>query len=123
MRAYNVNRPLKTIITGIKSYEAETLEAKIRRRINNKEPTDDGRISELIYTERKDGVIPGYDVRTDRLEYAAMAADKKTKHWLARREERIGELAKKNMAEEAKNENTQESGKPASTDGTDNAKA
>ena len=43
-------------MTGVESYIAESLEHKVKRILNNKEPIKDG--APLIYTERKDGVLP-----------------------------------------------------------------
>ena len=42
----------------------ESIEDKVRRIENNKEPITDG--APLVYTERKDGVQEAYDVRTDK---------------------------------------------------------
>lgn len=75
----------KSKITGIKSYVGETIEAKVRRIVNNKEPIKDG--APLIYTDRKDGVLPGYNIRTDRFDVAVEAMDKVTKSKLAKRAE------------------------------------
>jgi len=66
------------------SLEGETLETKIERITTNKEPIKDG--APLIYTERKDGVQPGYNIRTDRFEIAVDAMDKVTKSNLAKRD-------------------------------------
>ena len=54
--------------------EGETIEAKVRRVVQNNEPISDG--APIIYTERKDGVIPAYDIRTDRWIIALDAMDK-----------------------------------------------
>ena len=59
------------------SVEGETIEMKMRRITDNKEPIKDG--SPLVYTERKDGVLPAYDIRTDRFEIAIDAMDKVSK--------------------------------------------
>lgn len=67
-------------------YVGETIEKKIERMISNKEPlTGDG--APPIYTERKDGVIPAYNIRTDRFEIAIEAGDKIAGSYRARREE------------------------------------
>lgn len=58
----------KTLIKRNVSMEGETIEMKIERIVNQKEPITDG--APLIYTERKDGVKPAYDIRTDRFEIA-----------------------------------------------------
>ena len=73
-------------MTGVESYIAESLEHKVKRILNNKEPIKDG--APLIYTERKDGVLPSYNIKTDRWEHAIDAMDKVTKHKQAKREER-----------------------------------
>lgn len=56
------------------SYEGERIESKIERIVNNNEPIKDG--APLIYTERKDGVLPETNIRTDRWEIAINAMDK-----------------------------------------------
>ena len=53
--------------------EGETIEQKVRRIVENGEAIDDG--AETIYTERKDGVIAGYNPRTDRFDVALEAMD------------------------------------------------
>lgn len=70
-----------------KSVEGETIEMKIDRVVNNKEPIKDG--APLIYTPRKDGVKPATNIRTDRWEIAQEAMGKIEKSYKARREERI----------------------------------
>lgn len=68
------------------SYLGETLEQKVRRITVNREPITDA--APQIYTDRKDGVIPDYDIRTDRFDVAVEAMDKVSKSHLARRQER-----------------------------------
>lgn len=55
------------------SYEGETIETKVRRITENKEPISDG--APVIYTDRKDGTKPEYNIRTDRWEIALDAMD------------------------------------------------
>lgn len=55
----------------VEPYEGETIEMKCARVVENNEPITDG--AELIFTEKKDGVIPAYDVRTDKWEIAQNA--------------------------------------------------
>ena len=64
--------------------EGETIEQKIERIVNNKEPIKDG--APLIYTERKEGIRPSTNIRTDRWEIAIEATDKIAKSYQARRE-------------------------------------
>lgn len=82
----------KTLISRNISVEGETLETKIERIITRNEPIKDG--APLIYTERKEGVLPGYDVRTDRFDVAIDAMDKVSKSIIAKREDRMVQQAK-----------------------------
>ena len=65
----------------------ETIEEKVNKILTQNEPIADG--AQLNYTERKDGVKPEYDIRTDRFEHAIDAMERVTKTHLAKREERL----------------------------------
>lgn len=54
-------------------YDGESIETKVERVVQNKEPIEDG--AEIIYTEKKQGVQPQYDIRTDKWEVAQEAMD------------------------------------------------
>lgn len=56
------------------SYDGERLEVKIEKVTNAKEPIDAS--APIIYTEKRDGVMAGYNVRTDRFEIALETMDK-----------------------------------------------
>lgn len=84
---YKQNKITPSTLNVNESYEGETIEQKINRIVNNKEPITDG--APLIYTERKDGVQPAYDIRTDRWEVAVEAMDAVSKTHTAKREQRI----------------------------------
>lgn len=56
------------------TYEAEGLEQKLRRMTENKEPITDE--IETVFTNKKDGVLPAFDIRTDRWEVAQDAMGK-----------------------------------------------
>ena len=84
---YRKNKVPTTTITINGSYIGERIEQKIERIVNNKEPITDG--APLIYTERKDGVQPDYNIRTDRFEHAIEAMDKVDKAKKAQREQRL----------------------------------
>ena len=71
---YNQTKRLKTSIAINKSEVGEPIEHKIERIVNNKEPIKDG--APQVFTERKDGVRPEYDIRADKFEIAADAMDK-----------------------------------------------
>jgi hypothetical protein len=64
----------KSFLTSVEKLEGEPIELKIERIVSNKEPISDGAPS--IFTERKDGVVSAYNIRTDRFEIAAEAMDK-----------------------------------------------
>ena len=54
-------------------FEAESLEDKVRRVTETNEPVE--AISPMIYTERKDGVKPEYNIRADKWDIAQSAMD------------------------------------------------
>lgn len=63
-----------TGITGVTPYEAMSNMEKLRKIKEEKGVTE--QITPSIYTEKKDGVLPGYDIRTDRFEVAREAMEK-----------------------------------------------
>ena len=63
----------KPIKTDYEYQLGETIEAKVRRITENNEPITDG--APIIYTNRDDGVLPAYNIRTDRWEIAQQAMD------------------------------------------------
>lgn len=105
---YNKKLPTQTTLIVNTSYEGETIEQKINRIVNNKEPIKDG--APIIYTDRKEGVQPQFDIRTDRFELAVEATDHITKTHLGKRQsaepkkdQTIGEQAKDGMKKEGQN--------------------
>ena len=97
---YKRNKPSFGNLTGIESTVGESIEKKIRRMIINKEPIKDN--ADVIYTERKDGVVPDYNIRNDKFENAIDAADVVAKREQMRRQADIAERAKKGMEKEKK---------------------
>lgn len=65
---------MKTLLKKNTSYEGESIEQKIARIIESGEPIDAA--APIIYTDRKDGVLPEYDIRTDRWEIAQDAVNR-----------------------------------------------
>lgn len=96
MRKYRipVYRGFNRGLTVNKSTKGEPIEHKIERIVSNKEPIKDG--APIIYTERKTGVNPSHNIRTDRFEIAIDAMEKVAKSYKAKREERA------KMAEDGK---------------------
>lgn len=84
---YKQNKMSKTTAIINQGSEGECIEAKINRIVNNNEPITDG--APITYTDRKDGVLPEMDIRTDRFEIAVEAQDKLTKYKLADRKQRM----------------------------------
>lgn len=74
-------------LESVEIYEGETIETKVSRIINEKAPIEDG--APIIFTERADGILPAYDIRTDRWDLAVDAMDKINKAKIAKREEFI----------------------------------
>lgn len=60
-------------IKNNKSYEGERIEDKVERFVNGGEPITD--TAPMIYTEKGDGVLPEYNIRTDRFDVAIDAMD------------------------------------------------
>lgn len=58
------------------SYQAEPREVKLRKIINGEANNMEDGVFPTIYTEKKDGVQPEFDIRTDRFEVALDAIDK-----------------------------------------------
>lgn len=66
-------RKYTTEVFETPAYEGETIEHKVQRIVINNEPIEDG--AEIIYTEKKDGVLPQFNIRTDKWEIAQNAMD------------------------------------------------
>lgn len=63
----------KPIVTNYEFQEGESIERKVARITENKEPINDG--APIIYTNREDGVIAAYNIRTDKWDIAQSAMD------------------------------------------------
>lgn len=58
---------------SVESFEGESIEKKVSKLIENNEPITDG--APIIYTEKKERVLPQYDIRTDKWDIAQSAMD------------------------------------------------
>ena len=58
------------------TYQAEPREVKLRKIISGESNDIENEVFPTIYTEKKDGVQPEFDIRTDRFEVAIDAIDK-----------------------------------------------
>jgi len=88
----------------------ETIETKVKRMVKNKESIKDG--APIIYTEHSEGVVKGYDIRTDRFEIAAEAMDIIHKNEIAKKQGK----PKMNIVKDDNN-----NGKTEPTEGTNNS--
>lgn len=112
---YNKKSPTKTTLRVRNVMDGETIETKVNRIVNNKEPIKDG--APLIYTDRKEGVKAEMNIRTDRWELAIDAMDKVNADKIAKRLER-------QQAKELKGDGTLKAvvdGEAKSADGTGKA--
>lgn len=64
-------------LKSIEIYEGESIETKCARILQDKEPITD--TAPIIYTAKEDGVLPAYNIRTDRFDVAMDAYDKITR--------------------------------------------
>lgn len=64
-------------LKSIEIYEGESIETKCARILQDKEPITD--TAPIIYTAKEDGVLPAYNIRTDRFDIAMDAYDKITR--------------------------------------------
>ena len=99
----------KKIIKDSNIYNADPLEVKIEKLITSKEPI--GKDVPLRYTERKQGILPEYDIRSDRFDIAQTAMEKIHKSNIAKRDAK----PKMEVIEGGK----EKSGEPTSTQAND----
>lgn len=90
------------------TYEGESIENKVDRILDSKEPISDG--APIIYTEKKDGVLPQFDIRTDKWELAQDAMDKVNKAKIAKGQSPNGEIENPQTAADA---TTEQGGNPS----------
>lgn len=84
---YKVKIPTAGTQTVNTAVEGETIETKMKRVVENREPITDG--APTVYTERKDGVRPELNPRTDKWDLAIEAMDKTSKAAIAKREAKM----------------------------------
>lgn len=83
----------KPIKTNYEFQIGESIENKVRRITENNEPITDG--APIIYTNRDDGVLPAYNIRTDRWEIAQAAMEAVNQANLAK-SKNYGQIDKEN---------------------------
>lgn len=80
---YSKATPNNGRLESVEIYEGETIEKKVARITLTKEPITDS--APIIYTEKKDGVLPAYNIRTDRFDLAIDAFDKIERERIAKK--------------------------------------
>ena len=120
---YRYRKPGKSQLKSVEVVEGEPIELKIERIVSNKEPISDGAPS--IFTERKEGVLSAYNIRTDRWEVASEAMDKVSGSIQAKRDGK-GKVAEAKDKEEkgkvVELETKKEVSEAKTTEGTKQAK-
>lgn len=89
---YKYKKVKKSSLKSVEKLEGEPIEYKIERIVNNGEPITDG--APNIYTERKEGVLSAYNIRTDRWEVACDAMDIVAKNIEAKRDGKATKIKK-----------------------------
>lgn len=97
MKTYKLPNYAKSQLKSVETTEGETIEMKVQRILNNKEPIKDG--APEIFTERKQGVLPGFNIRADRFEIACEAMDKLHKDAYAKRDGYYKDIEKEAIKE------------------------
>lgn len=109
---YRKFRQPQQTLKGIKPYPGESIEKKVARVLSNKEAIKDN--APLIYTDRKDGVLPDYDIRTDKYEYLVEGHDALAKSKRARRDT-LPKTETKSEGSEGASQNSETGGQSTQT--------
>ena len=92
MYNHKLKREASCRLKGVVLYEGDTIEVKVAKLLDSKTPIGDN--APLNYSERKDGVLPETDIRTDRFDIAQEAMDKAAKSTRAKREASVVPIKK-----------------------------
>lgn len=98
----------KSKLQGVQTYQGQSLERMIEEAVTQNTPIE--KASPIIYTEKKEGVVADYDIRTDRWAIAQQAREKITASRIAKRNEAMKEAL---SPEEPEKEGEQKSGDPS----------
>lgn len=86
-------RKYKASFGFLPTFEGESIETKVRRVVENKEPITDG--APIVFTEKKDGVLPQFNIRTDKWDIALEAMDRVQASRIAKSKQYMESLEKK----------------------------
>lgn len=96
MKSYKTPKGIvgfKSSLNVNQSTEGETMEQKVLRMTTNGEQIEDPAVP-TTYTERKNGVEPQYDIRTDRMVMAQEAMSQVSESYRNKRNDSINEREK-----------------------------
>ena len=71
-------------------YEGERIETKCARVVENNEPITDG--APMIYTEKRNGVMPQYNIRADKWEIAQETMNRVNREKIAKGQAELKEM-------------------------------
>lgn len=91
----------KSKLTTTEKFIGESLEDKVRRVTETNAPIE--AVSPMYYNERKDGVQPGTNIRTDKFDIALKAMDSIATGIRQKRNEKIQEEANKTLQSDKPN--------------------
>lgn len=103
-KTYKQNPIMGSTLESVELTEGITMETQVALFMNNQ--TDLERATPLIYTERKEGIVSAYNIKSDRFDIAIDAMEKSAKSLTAKRQDRHVEMK------------IVEDGKPDSVQGT-----
>lgn len=112
----NVNMPVTGKIKRNESYEGQSIETMIAKRMTGSDVEIGGKA--LMYTDRRDGVLPETNIRSDRFEIAQNALETVERNRIARREAFYKEQSEKGKADMKIIPGGKGVGKTESTQGT-----
>lgn len=90
-----------TTLENIKLVEGESIETRVRKMVESGEPITD--TAPLIYTEKKDGIISDYDIRSDKFDAALEALDTLEKTSIAKNNQAVEEAKGLEVRDEQQN--------------------
>jgi len=94
---YKINKRSKTSIEQNTSYIGENIELRVKRLMHDKAPIDEG--APIIFTAKEDGVLPQFDIRTDRMELLTATIGTMKNKIDAKRAEKAGKKHNENPPE------------------------
>lgn len=86
-KTYKQNRIVRSQLKSVKLNDGMTMETNVALWLKNQNESEEQK--EMVYTERKDGINQGMDIRSDRFDIAIDAMDKSAKSIKAKRDAKM----------------------------------